>query len=131
MSARKRIAIEVPGLGHGSTPIPMGARVGSIIHSSGIPGTDARSGVLPSDPKEQVRHAFHNLDSFLLAAEAELDCVVHLTVLLASDDLRNNVNEEWLARFPDPGSRPARHTTVGSLRAGMLIQLEVMAVAND
>lgn len=131
MSAPKRISIEIPGVGHGSAPIPMGSRVGAIIHSSGIPGTDARVRVLPTDPREQVRHAFRNLDSFLYEAGVTLDHVVRLTVLLTTEDLRDYVNEEWLARFPEPGSRPARHATIGPLRAGMLIQLEVMAVAGD
>lgn len=131
MRASRRRSIEIPGVGHGAAPIPMGARVGPIVHSSGIPGTDAHLGVLPSDSKEQVRHAFLNLDSFLSAAGVTLDEVVRLTVLLTSEDLRDTVNEEWLARFPDPAGRPARHITLGPLRAGMLIQLEVMAVAAD
>lgn len=131
MGTTRRRSVEIPGVGHGSAPIPMGARVGAIVHSSGIPGTDAHLGVLPADPREQVRHAFRNLDTFLSEAGVTLDDVVRLTVLLTADELRDTVNEEWLARFPDPAGRPARHTTLGPLRAGMLIQLEVMAVAAD
>jgi 2-iminobutanoate/2-iminopropanoate deaminase len=104
--------------------------VGPIVYSSAIPGTDPRTGDLSAATREEVAQAFRNLDEFLAAAEVENEDVVRLTVLLSDETLRDAVNEEWLARFPDPLSRPARHTTVGGLRVGMRIQLEVVAVAS-
>ncbi|MFJ2116387.1 MULTISPECIES: RidA family protein [unclassified Streptomyces] len=131
MTFPRRRSIEIKGVGHGSAPIPMGARVGAVVHSSGIPGTDASTGEIPTDPRAQVRHVFRNLDSFLAEADVTHDDVVRLTVLLVTEELRDAVNEEWLVRFPEPSSRPARHTTIGPLRAGMLVQLEVIAVAAE
>jgi 2-iminobutanoate/2-iminopropanoate deaminase len=42
------------------------------------------------------------------------------------------VNAEWLKAFPDPGSRPARHTQQNDhLPANMLVQCDVTAWAAD
>jgi len=54
--------------------------------------------------------------------------VVKFSVTLHEDSVRDAINAEWLAAFPDPQDRPARHITVHPLQHGMLLQLEVMAV---
>jgi len=126
----RRRSIEVAGIGH-NAPIPMGSRVGSVVFSSGIMGADPDSGQLPEDGREQVRLVFRNLRAFLEAAGVTDDDVVRMTVYLRDDGLRTAVNDEWLAMFPDPESRPARHTVVHELRGGMQVQLEVVAVAAD
>jgi 2-iminobutanoate/2-iminopropanoate deaminase len=118
----------VAGIGH-NAPIPMGSRVGSVVFSSGIMGADPASGQLPEDGREQVRLVFRNLRTFLEAAGVSDDDVVRMTVYLSSDELRSAVNDEWLVMFPDPDSRPARHTLVHELRGRMRVQLEVVAVA--
>lgn len=71
---------------------------------------------------------FINLRNFLDAAGGTPDDVVNMSVTLEDDDLRPLVNEEWLAVFPDEGSRPARHITVKALPHAMLIQIQVVAV---
>jgi 2-iminobutanoate/2-iminopropanoate deaminase len=43
------------------------------------------------------------------------------------NSLRDLINIEWLARFPHPHDRPARHILVSDLQHGMWLQLEVMA----
>lgn len=130
METGRRRSIEVAGIGH-NAPIPMGSRVGSVVFSSGIMGADPDSGQLPEDGREQVRLVFRNLRAFLEAAGVTDDDVVRMTVYLRDDGLRTAVNDEWLAMFPDPESRPARHTVVHELRGGMQVQLEVVAVAAD
>jgi 2-iminobutanoate/2-iminopropanoate deaminase len=42
--------------------------------------------------------------------------------------LREHVNREWLAAFPDPADRPARHTLIHPLRGAALMQVEIVAV---
>jgi 2-iminobutanoate/2-iminopropanoate deaminase len=128
MGTGRRRSIEIPGVSH-SAPIPMGARVDNIVFSSGISGADPGTGQVPDDGREQVRLAFANLRSFLDAAAVTAGDVVHVTVYLTSNDLRSAINEEWVAMFPEPDSRPARHTHVQQLRGGMQAQLEVVAVA--
>lgn len=127
MSRRPR-SIEIPGLGHRGAPIPMGARVGNTIYSSGIPGADVATGQLAEGGAAQVRHAFANLRALLGAGGATLEDVVRVTVYLKDNSLREAINAEWVACFPDPHDRPARHTLMYDLQNGMLVQLEVVAV---
>ena len=120
-------SVEVPGLSH-KAPIPLGARVGPVLCSSGIAGKDAATGQLPADAATQARHAFANLRAFLAAGGASLRDVVKLTVYVKDDSVRDAINAGWLECFPDPQDRPARHILTYELQHGMWLQLEVMAV---
>lgn len=120
-------SIEVPGASH-SAPIPAGARVGNVLCSSAISGKDPATGQLPSDPAAQVAHAFANLKTLVQAGGAQLSDVVKLTVYIRDNAVREAINTEWLACFPDPHDRPARHILVYELQHGMAVQLEAMAV---
>lgn len=120
-------SINVPGASH-KAPIPAGARVGNVLCSSAIAGKDATTGQLPAEAPEQARLAFANLQALLTAGGATLSDVVKLTVYVKDDSVRDAINAEWLACFPDPHDRPARHIQVYDLQHGMWLQLEVMAV---
>jgi 2-iminobutanoate/2-iminopropanoate deaminase len=128
MKSRRNRSIEIPGVAHGAAPIPMGARVGNMLYSSGIPGVDAATGKLGIDAADQARCAFDNMRALLDAGEARLQDVVRMTVYIKDNSAREHVNAHWLACFPDPHDRPARHTLVYDLPGGMLLQLEVVAV---
>jgi 2-iminobutanoate/2-iminopropanoate deaminase len=128
MTQRRPRSIEVPGVTHGKTPIPMGARVGNMLFSSGIAGKDPATDQLPADAAAQVRFAFRNMRTLLAQGGASLEDVGRVTVLVNDESVRELINEEWLKCFPDPHDRPARHTTVHALRGGMLVQLELIAV---
>ena len=127
MSNETRRSLEVHGISHGTAPIPMGARVGPLLCSSGIPGLDPQTGKLPATATEQAHHAFANLRALLAVGGASLKDVVKLTVYIKDGHVRDSVNAEWLQCFPDSDDRPARHTLVYDLQHGMLLQLEVMA----
>lgn len=122
-----RQSFDVEGIAHGA-PIPFGARVGNMVFSSGIMGVDPSTGKLADDLEGQVHFAFANLERLLAKAGGDLGDVGHVGVLVAEEGFRSAVNVEWLRAFPDPASRPARHTTVTPLRGGMLVQLEIIAV---
>ncbi|MDD2546840.1 MAG: RidA family protein [Burkholderiaceae bacterium] len=126
MTHRPR-SIDVPGASH-NAPIPAGARVGPVLCSSAISGKDAATGQLPADPAQQVVQAFANLKTLLHAGGAQLSDVVKLTVYIKDNAVREAINAEWLACFPAPHDRPARHILVYDLQHGMALQLEVMAV---
>lgn len=130
MTARKGRSLEVPGISHGNAPIPMGARVGNMIFSSGIMGRDPRTDTLPEDVALQVKFAFENVVALLEAGGASLDALARMTVFIKDDSARAAVNEQWLKYFPDPHDRPARHTVVHNLPGGMLVQLEIVAVVS-
>lgn len=124
----RRQTYQIPGVDHGGAPIPMAARVGSSFQTSGIMGKDPATGELPLDGPRQVELVFANTRTLLEMADVALDQVVYVDVLLADNDLRGEVNQHWTAWYPDSEDRPARHTTVRELPAGMLVQLRVQAV---
>ncbi|HEY4802608.1 MAG TPA: RidA family protein [Paraburkholderia sp.] len=121
-------SIDVPGLAH-NAPIPVGARVGNVLCSSAIAGKDPATGKLTASAADQARLAFDNLKRFLDAGGATLADVVKLAVYVKDDSVREHLNAHWLAFWPDPAQRPARHVVVHDLQHGMFLQLEVMAVA--
>jgi 2-iminobutanoate/2-iminopropanoate deaminase len=123
-----RESFDIVGVSHAKTPIPMGARVGNMLFSSGIMGMDPQSGKLAEDGAEQAAWAFRNMDALLEAAGSCLGDVGRMTVFVTDIAMREHVNREWLERFPDAHSRPARHTIVKDLSGGMLVQLEIIAV---
>lgn len=125
---RSKRSIEVPGVTHGDTPIPLGARVGNVIWSSGIAGKDPATNKLPAEPAEQVRLAFENMRALVINGGGTLHDIVRVTVFLKDASLRSLVNSPWVAMFPDPQDRPARHAQMVDLAGGMFIQLEVIAV---
>lgn len=127
---RRLRSIEVPGITHGSAPIPMGARVGNMIFSSGLMGKDPATDTLPPDGASQARLVFQNLRTLLLEAGASLQDVGRVTVFIKDNAMRDAVNLEWLNAFPDPDDRPARHTLIYDLQGGMLVQLEIIAVVS-
>lgn len=122
--------VEVPGLGHGEQPIPLATIVGPILVTGGISGRDPRTGAVPEDPAAEVAQLFSNLSSVLAAADSGPERVAKITVFVKDREIRSHVNAEWVAMFPDPHSRPARHTLVQDL-TGFRIQLECLAVLGD
>lgn len=128
MTQRTKRSIEVQGVTHGSVPIPMGARVGNLICSSGIAGKDPATDKVPDDPASQAHFAFQNMATLVANGGGTLADVVRVTVFIKDNSMREHVNKSWLELFPDPNDRPARHTQVIDLAGGMLVQLEIVAV---
>lgn len=130
MTARR--SIEVEGYHHGGLPIPAASRVGPLVMTGGVSGIDPATGALPDDVVEQARLMFSNLARIMDAAGAGMDRVARMTVYVKVPEARAAVNAEWLAAFPDPASRPARHTLVNEqLPANMLVQCDATAFAAD
>jgi 2-iminobutanoate/2-iminopropanoate deaminase len=127
----RRVNYEIPGIGHGSTPIPLAARVGDQFRTSGIMGMDPATREIPADGVRQVELAFGNAATLLDVAGIGREDIVFVEVLLADRGLRAEVDKHWLDWFPDEGDRPARHTTVRDLPSGMKAQLLLHAVAGE
>ena len=126
----RRQTFQIPGVHH-AAPIPFGARVGNVIYSSAIQGIDAATGELSDDVRDQAKHCFNNLRTFLEVAGATSDDIVRMTCLLKDLGDRGVLNEEWEAMFPDEHDRPARHTSSYDPPGGMKIQIEIVAVVDD
>jgi 2-iminobutanoate/2-iminopropanoate deaminase len=121
-----RQSYEIRPVGH-NAPIPMAARIGNMIMTSGIPGADPETGAMPASLEEQARNCFRNLENVLAKAGATRDDVLRITVFIKSNDNRQIVNPPWLEMFPDEHTRPARHQTVVET-LNFDIQIEATAV---
>jgi 2-iminobutanoate/2-iminopropanoate deaminase len=127
MSNRK--SIEVEGLQHGANPIPLASRIGNVVMTSGVGGGDPVTGKAPDDEAAQVANAFKNVERILEAAGASMDDVVKISIAVKSMTLRDEINKQWVAYFPNEYSRPARHVTeYDHFRRNVVIQLEAYAV---
>lgn len=118
---------EIPGVGH-HDPIPMGARVGELLLSSGIGGYDPETGQRPDGLERQAELAFRNMRTLLGEAGGTLDDVAQVTIMLRDYALEEAVMGEWRKTFTDDGSQPARHLMTLGLPGDNLVQLHVISV---
>jgi 2-iminobutanoate/2-iminopropanoate deaminase len=127
----RRQSFEIEGYKHGGNPIPAVTRIGNLVLTGGVSGIDTGSGVMPATLDEQCANMFVLAARVLKAADANLEDVIKVTVFMRAGSNREALNREWLKCFPDPHSRPVRHTLVNEhLAGGMLIQCELMAVTD-
>lgn len=128
--ADKGRSIHVDGVQHGA-PIPMGARVGNMIFSSGIIGVDPSTGKVPEDLDSQCVFAFANMKTMLENAGATTKNVGTIKVYMKDRSQRDAVNRPWSEMFPDENDRPARHAIeYDAFPPGVLVQLEIVAVVD-
>lgn len=106
-----RRSIDIEGFGH-LNPIPAASRVGPMVMSSVISPYEKGSRELPPTLEAQVENLFSHVGAILDAAGATWDDMVKMTFYVSELAARAVINGPWVARFPDPESRPARHTIV-------------------
>lgn len=127
----KRRSIEVPGVKH-VNPIPAACRKGPFVTSGAISGADLASGKVPDELDAQCAAMFANVRRLIAAAGGTPDDIIKMTVWIADRALRPTLNKYWVEMFPDPHSRPARHTVASSdLVPPMQIQCDILAVIGD
>lgn len=126
----QRRSIETEGFNHGAQPIPAASRVGPLVMTGGVYGLDPETGKLPDDVVEQARLMFMQLERIMTAADVGMDRIARMTFYVKVPEARAALNDQWLIAFPDPASRPARHTLVNeALPANMLVQCDATAFA--
>lgn len=114
MTARRSIYVD--SFQH-VNPLPAATRIGPMIASSVITPRDPYSTTVPDDLAAQVANLFSHMGDILAAAGATWDDVIKIEFSVPSLDDRAVINVPFLDRFPDPDSRPARHTSVGTPNA--------------
>ena len=124
-----RRSIQVHGLGHGQ-PIPNACRIGDLIWSGGINGSDPATGSLPEELADEVAQMFANLEAIVRAADATVDDIIRLSVYAPDRGVTSCLNDTWIATFPDEASRPARHLSIQEIHPALRIQCEFVAVAS-
>jgi 2-iminobutanoate/2-iminopropanoate deaminase len=123
----KRKSIEISGFAH-TNPIPAASRLGNMLMTGIITGTDPATGKLAATLEEQCANVFHHVRSIMAAAGGSTDDIIKMNVWMTDRSRRDVLNAEWVKMFPDAGSRPARHTSQAALEGGQLIVCDITAV---
>jgi enamine deaminase RidA (YjgF/YER057c/UK114 family) len=123
----KREVLHVKGSRH-QNPIPAAVKIGNMVYTSAIIGSDPETGEMPESVQEEVANLFHYIREIMKLAGGTTDDIAHLHVLVTDRKYKEVVNGEWLKMFPDENNRPARHTSVQNLREGLRVQIEMTAV---
>lgn len=123
----KREVLPVKG-SHHQNPIPTAVKIGNMVFTSAIIGSDPQTGEMPEKVEDEVKNLFHYMREIMELAGGTTDNIAHVSVLTTDREYKKIVNQEWLKMFPDPNNRPARHTTVQDLREGLRVQIEMIAV---
>src|SRR5690606_3574431 len=102
-------------------------RIGNLVWAAGQGGFDPTTRKLVGDDIEsQTEQTMRNLEAVLVAAGAGLDDVVRVGVFISDLDLRSRMNVVYAPFF---GENPPARTTVGvDLPAGLLVEIDAMAV---
>jgi 2-iminobutanoate/2-iminopropanoate deaminase len=123
----KRTSIYVEGFGH-KNPIPPAAKIGDLMFSGSIQGTDPLTRKLGATLEEQCALMFANVRRIVEGGGGTTDDIVKMTVWMVDRSQRDALNAQWLTMFPDPANRPARHTMQSNLDLGKLVECDFIAV---
>lgn len=126
MSSRR--SVNAPRARH-ENPIPNASRVGNVVMSSVISGTNPGTRDLPPDLAGQMKNLFHHIRSDVEAAGGSVDDIVKITFWMADPNTgRAAINDEWVKMFPNPDARPARHTLPAAPGARAQVTADFVAV---
>jgi enamine deaminase RidA (YjgF/YER057c/UK114 family) len=122
-----RHSVEVESFKH-ANPIPVASRIGSVLMSGVVTGRDARAGSMPATIEAQCAQMFRTVNDIVEAAGGTPANILKMTIWLRDAGNREALNQEWVKMFPDPESRPARHTFPLTGAGDALVQCDVTAV---
>jgi enamine deaminase RidA (YjgF/YER057c/UK114 family) len=110
-------------------PIPNASRVGNIVMSSVIGGSNPGTRELPSSLEQQVANVFGYIRHDIEAAGGTVDDIIKVTFYVKDPTTqRAALNDEWVKMFPDANARPARHTQTLPPDSRALVQADFVAV---
>ena len=130
MPTPRRTSIEIPTFAH-VTGIPTASRLGPLLASSIVPPFHPNTREVPDTIEGQVANVFGRVGEILEAAGASWDQIVSMTFCVADLAYRGSLQAPWLERFPDPATRPARHTMLSDPGAPMLVTANFLAWLGD
>jgi 2-iminobutanoate/2-iminopropanoate deaminase len=124
---QKRKRIEVPGL---TTAQAFGVRLGDVVLSAPIDGTDPGTGKRSEDRKTQISQAFRNMEALVRQAGGGKSDLIHVYLFIRGRDDQQDMLDVWLEEFPTDGDRPARKTIFDEtiIREAKIIHLMCIAV---
>ena len=107
-----RKSIHIDGLSH-LTAIPVASRIGPLLVSSVIAPFDPGTRNVPATLEAQAANIFSHVEKMLTAAGGNWSHVAKMEFWAPSAEARAVIDGPWAQKFPDPESRPARHTHTG------------------
>ncbi len=110
MSSRRAISID--GLSH-LTAIPVASRVGPLLASSVIAPFNPGTRDVPETFEAQCANIFRHVGLMLAEAGAGWQHIARMEFWVPGAEAREAIETLWIEKFPDPQSRPARHTHIG------------------
>jgi 2-iminobutanoate/2-iminopropanoate deaminase len=124
----RRQSINAPVARH-ENPIPNCSRIGNIVMSSVIGGSNPGTRDLPPTLEQQVANVFAAIRGDIEAAGGSPDDIIKVTFWVKDPaSQRAALNAEWVKMFPDAGARPARHTLTLPADSRALVQADFTAV---
>ena len=123
----ERASIHIDGFKH-ANPIPNASRIGNLVVSGVFMGRDSRTNATPPDLAGQCALVFRHIRDTVEAAGGTTANIIKVSVWLKDPARRDELNAEWVKMFPDPHSRPARHTQRDPSDSPYLVQCDFMAV---
>jgi 2-iminobutanoate/2-iminopropanoate deaminase len=110
-------------------PIPNASRIGNMVMSSVIGGHNPGTRELPPSLEQQVANVFGYIRHDIEAAGGTVDDIIKVTFWVKDPvKQRAALNTEWAKMFPDPQSRPARHTQQLPPDSRALVQADFIAI---
>jgi 2-iminobutanoate/2-iminopropanoate deaminase len=123
----RRQSIYVDSFGH-ANPVPAACRIGNMVYSGGVYGQDPATRKAADGIEAQCALMFAHVRTIVEAAGGTTEDIIKMTFWMDDRSLRPVVNREWIAMFPDEGSRPARHALKANLEGGILVQCDFVAI---
>ena len=124
-----RRSLDIESFSH-ENPIPTGTRIGPLLVSSIVAPFDPGTRKTPAEGIDQVRNLFTHMGNILAEGGATWDDVAKITFFVTDIKLRGVINGPWAEHFPDPASRPSRHTLVVP-GEGVRVTSELLAYVGD
>lgn len=102
-------------------------KAGAYVYVSGMVGVDVTTGALAGATiKDQTRQALANCEAVLRAADATLEDVVEVGILLTNPGDFAEINDEYALWFPD--RPPSRYVAkLGVELPGVLVSIRMTA----
>jgi 2-iminobutanoate/2-iminopropanoate deaminase len=126
----RRANFETPGHTH-HDPIPMAARTGGLLQSSGISGIDPATGKVPGDLDSQIKFGMMHVRNLMTESGGTLDDIVSITILVRDLSQAATVSERLVELFPDPAKQPALKFINYRMPGSSHIQYHVTALIGE
>lgn len=110
-------------------PIPLGIRVGDLVHGLRITGKDPKTGKLGDGIEAQLKNAYANMRICVENAGGTTANIAQVSMFFADFQAdRGAMNPPWIEMFPDENDRPPYKFIPASLPDRERVHFEFFAV---